>query len=59
MTVCESWVGYCLRVTIVGDPMSLKVIFNVIVCVAVAVAVAVVEEVHVPGLEPVPKGSVA
>ena len=33
--------------------MSLKVIFDVIVCVAVAVAVAVVEEVHVPGLEPV------
>ena len=39
--------------------MSLKVIFDVIVCVAVAVAIALVEEVHVPGLEPVPKGSVA
>ena len=39
--------------------MSLKVIFDVIVRVAVAVAVGVVEEVHIPGLEPVPKGSVA
>lgn len=39
--------------------MSLKVIFDVIVRVAVAVAVAVMEEVHVPGLEPVSKGSVA
>ena len=39
--------------------MSLEVIFDVIVCVAVAVAVAVLEEVHVPGLEQVPKGSVA